>query len=281
MEMNTRLQVEHPVTELVTGQDLVEWQLRVAFGEVFEGGEVSPFYDPMIAKLIVHAPTREAAAAKLAAAAGEVEVWPVRTNAAFLARAAADGDFVAGRVDTGFIERGLNVLVPTAEPSATVQSAAASVLIKSPTGAAWTDLTGFRANASAQRQVAVSIAGTIYLADPSAALAGHVVSVAGRDILFLDGEAWPIGPGRVDSAGGAGAASDGAILSPMPGRVISVDVEEGQAVVRGQKLLTLEAMKMEHGMTAPFDGVVRALAASVGAQVSEGTVLARIAADVN
>ncbi|HYE44097.1 MAG TPA: biotin carboxylase N-terminal domain-containing protein, partial [Caulobacteraceae bacterium] len=166
MEMNTRLQVEHPVTEMVTGQDLVEWQLRVAAGEplpltqdeielngwamearlyaedpakgflpsigpldhfrlpegesvrvdtgVEEGGEVSQYYDPMIAKLIVHAETREEAAAELAAACREVEVWPVRTNAAFLARCAGHADFVDGDVDTGFIPARLESLVPAA-----------------------------------------------------------------------------------------------------------------------------------------------------------------------
>ncbi|OYW27593.1 MAG: methylcrotonoyl-CoA carboxylase [Caulobacter sp. 12-67-6] len=327
MEMNTRLQVEHPVTEAITGQDLVEWQLRVASGErlpkrqdelaingwamearlyaenptagflpstgpldrlrlpkevrvdtgVYEGGEVTPFYDPMIAKLIVHAPTRQAAAAKLAAAARQVQVWPVRTNAAFLARAAADGDFVAGRVDTGFIERGIEALVPTAEPSAAIQAAAALALVPAQTERAWTDLPGFRANAPAQRQVAVSIAGSIHLAEAASSAKGCVASVGGRDILFLDGEAWPIGPGRVDAISGGGA-SDGAILSPMPGRVIAVDVEEGQAVTRGQKLLTLEAMKMEHGMVAPFDGVVMMLSVKAGDQVGEGAVLARIEA---
>jgi len=160
MEMNTRLQVEHPVTEMVTGLDLVEWQLRVAAGEplpltqdqirldgwamearlyaedpargflpstgplehfrlpepgdgvrvdsgVEQGGEVTPYYDPMFAKLIAHAPTREAAAAKLADACRAVQVWPVKTNAAFLARCLANPDFVAGQVETGFIaERG-------------------------------------------------------------------------------------------------------------------------------------------------------------------------------
>ena len=155
MEMNTRLQVEHPVTEAITGQDLVEWQLRVASGEplplrqddlaisghamearlyaenpasgflpstgvlehlrlptdirvdsaVEEGSEVTPFYDPMIAKLIAHAPTREAVAAKLAKACGEVEVWPVKTNAAFLARCLAEPDFVAGWGGYGFHRR--------------------------------------------------------------------------------------------------------------------------------------------------------------------------------
>src|SRR6266436_934254 len=153
MEMNTRLQVEHPVTEAITGQDLVEWQLRVAAGEplpctqqdlqidgwamearlyaenptagflpstgplrhlrlptgvrvdsgIEEGGEVTGYYDPMIAKLIVHAPNRKAAARKLSAACAAVEVWPVRTNAAFLARVAGDAAFVACDIDTGFI----------------------------------------------------------------------------------------------------------------------------------------------------------------------------------
>ena len=156
MEMNTRLQVEHPVTEAITGVDLVEWQLRVASGEplpltqdqiritghamearlyaenpatgflpsigrldhfrlpaaeggvrvdsgVEQGGEISPFYDPMIAKIIVHAPTRTAAAASLADACAQVQVWPVRTNAGFLVRCARDPDFVAARIDTGFI----------------------------------------------------------------------------------------------------------------------------------------------------------------------------------
>ena len=176
MEMNTRLQVEHPVTEAITGQDLVEWQLRVASGEplplrqdqlaisghaiearlyaenpatgflpstgrlehfrlpasvrvdsaVEQGGEVTAFYDPMIAKLIAHAPTREAAAAKLAGACAEVEVWPVKTNAAFLARCLAEPDFVAGRVDTGFIGARLEALVPSpAAPEPALAAAAA------------------------------------------------------------------------------------------------------------------------------------------------------------
>ena len=168
MEMNTRLQVEHPVTEMITGQDLVEWQLRVAAGEplpltqdeltisgaamearlyaenpatgflpstgplthfrlpgdvridtgVAEGGEVSAFYDPLIAKLIVHRPTRSAAAMALAEACRRVEVWPVKTNAAFLARTLADADFIAGRVETGFIPARIEQLVPVSDPLA-------------------------------------------------------------------------------------------------------------------------------------------------------------------
>ena len=210
MEMNTRLQVEHPVTEAITGQDLVEWQLRVAGGEslprrqeelaidgwamearlyaenpttgflpstgplerlrfpgdvrvdsgVEEGGKVTPFYDPMIAKLIVHAGTRREAAKRLAVACAGVEVWPVRTNAAFLARAAGHPDFVAGAVDTGFIERHADTLVPGVEPSPAIVKAAARAMVPALTGHPWTDLPGFRANARAFGEVALEVGGT-------------------------------------------------------------------------------------------------------------------------
>ena len=176
MEMNTRLQVEHPVTEAVTGVDLVEWQIRIASGEalplaqhqieltghaiearlyaenpaggflpsigtlehfqlpedlirvdtgVQEGGEVSPFYDPMIAKLIAHAATREGASDLLAEACSQVEVWPVKTNAGFLTRCLDHPDFIAGDVDTSFIEARLDVLAPRPAPSQAALSAAA------------------------------------------------------------------------------------------------------------------------------------------------------------
>lgn len=198
MEMNTRLQVEHPVTEAITGQDLVEWQLRVASGEplpkrqdalsisgwamearlyaenpctgflpstgpldrlrfpagvridsgVEEGGAVTPYYDPMIAKLIVHGGTRREAAAKLAGAARGTQVWPVKTNAAFLARAAAHPDFVAGQVDTGFIERHAGMLIPPAEPSLAVLAAAAAAILPPVTVDPWSGLPGFRINAA-------------------------------------------------------------------------------------------------------------------------------------
>ncbi len=321
MEMNTRLQVEHPVTEAITGQDLVEWQLRVASGEplplrqedlaidgwamearlyaenpasgflpstgpldrlrfpagvridsgVEEGGEVTPFYDPMIAKLIVHGDTRAAAAAKLAEAARQVQVWPVRTNAGFLARAAADGDFVAGRIDTGFIERHADRLIPGTAPSEAVLQAAAAAIVPAPSGDPWQDLVGFRANAPAVRRVQVEVDGTPYLVERSSAPAATIDG----DVLYLDGEAWSFGPPRADHAGGAGEG-DGAIMSPMPGRVIAVLVEEGQAVARGERLLVLEAMKMEQALLAPFDGVVGALKVAAGEQVPEGTLLARI-----
>ncbi len=327
MEMNTRLQVEHPVTEAITGQDLVEWQLRVASGErlpllqedlaidgwamearlyaenpatgflpstgrldrlrlppavrvdsgVEEGGEVSAFYDPMIAKLIVHAPTRIQAAGKLALAARDVQVWPVRTNAAFLARAASHPDFLAGRIDTGFIARHLDALVPGVEPSVSVQQAAASAMLPAATGGPWTALTGFRANADASPQVEVEIAARPYLVElnQAAPACGQVAELGSERVLFLDGEAWPFGAPQAAHAAG-GSAGDGAILSPMPGRVIALPVQAGATVTKGQRLIVVEAMKMEMALVAPFDGTVSELNTREGAQVSEGMLLLRV-----
>ena len=323
MEMNTRLQVEHPVTEAITGTDLVEWQLRVASGEplplrqdelsitgwamearlyaenpttgflpstgplthlklpdnirvdagVRQGDAVTPHYDPMIAKLIVHRPTRTAAAAALARAASEVQVWPVRTNAAFLARCAGNADFVAARIDTGFIERHLETLVPTGTPPATVIGGAAAALIATDRADPWQALTGFRLNAEPDTRVAVSIGGTIHLAPAGAA--GQVAQVR---VLFAAGEAFPFAA-PVAGQGGAGSAGDGAILSPMPGRIVAVAVAPGDRVIAGQRLVVLEAMKMEQALLSPFDGVVADLSAREGAQVAEGVVLARIDKD--
>ena len=326
MEMNTRLQVEHPVTEAITGQDLVEWQLRVASGEalpkrqdelaingwamearlyaenpatgflpstgplthlrfpdgirvdsgVEQGCEITPHYDPMIAKLIVHAPSRGMAAAKLAEAAANVQVWPVKTNAAFLARAAADPDFVAGTIDTGLIERHAGRLIPSGEPSGGAIAAAAHAVVNAHQRGLWGALSGFRANAPADRRVRVAIGGTEQAAMLDGRGTGIVVDVAGETVLFDSGQGWSIHAPRTGDAGGSGGASDGALLAPMPGRIITVDVAEGDHVTKGQKLLVMEAMKMEQAMIAPFDGIVAELKVSVGGQVSEGATLARV-----
>ena len=325
MEMNTRLQVEHPVTEAITGQDLVEWQLRVASGEplpkrqdelsitgwamearlyaenpstgflpstgplerlrfpadvridsgVEEGGEVTPYYDPMIAKLIVHGTTRGEAAAKLAAAARGTQVWPVRTNAAFLARAAAHPDFVAARVDTGFIERHADALIPPAEPSPAVLSAAALAILPTETGDPWVGSLGFRVNADPELRVEVEVAGQPYLVTAASAPA---IAIA-NGVLYLNGDAWPFGPRLADNFGSVGEG-DGALMSPMPGRVIAVLIEVGSTVRKGERLLVLEAMKMEQALLAPFDGIVAELLVSEGMQVPEGTMLVRIDKEV-
>src|SRR5882757_2337620 len=332
MEMNTRLQVEHPVTEAITGQDLVEWQLRVASGEplprtqqdlqidgwamearlyaenptagflpstgplrhlrlpfglrvdsgIEEGGEVTGYYDPMIAKLIVHAPNREAAARKLTAACAGVEVWPVRTNAAFIARVAGDAAFVACDIDTGFIERRAATLIPAPEPSEEVVQAAARALLhegeleRGP----WGNLIGFRQNAAACSRVDVAVGTTAYWvaihpARPAEPVS--IVSIDGQRVLFRRGEAWNFGMPDSVRAAGAAQVSDGALQSPMPGRIVSVAVRLGQTVTKGQTLLTLEAMKMEHALIAPFDGTVGELSASIGDQVAENVTLVRIA----
>ncbi|WP_294644085.1 biotin carboxylase N-terminal domain-containing protein [uncultured Aureimonas sp.] len=321
MEMNTRLQVEHPVTEAITGQDLVEWQLRVASGEplplaqgalridgwamearlyaenpatgflpsigpverlrfppnirvdsgVEEGGTITPFYDPMIAKLVVHGATREMAARRLSEAAGGTEVWPLKTNAGFLSRAAAHPGFVSGRVDTGFIERHAADLVPPAEPTEAMVEVAAAALLPKPSNDPWSALQGFRLNAAPDRAVDVIVGGTPHRIVPRA----HPGVTTANGVVFSGGDAFAFGPPRIE-AGSKASEGDGAILSPMPGAVIAVHVGEGQAVAKGEPLLVLEAMKMEQALLAPFAGTVALLKAERGAQVPEGMLLARI-----
>ena len=320
MEMNTRLQVEHPVTEAITGQDLVEWQLRVASGEplpctqdeftitghaiearlyaedpakgflpsigtleafdlgndvrvdtgVEQGSVISPFYDPMIAKLTAHGETREDARERLADALDEAVVWPVRSNAGFLVEALDHPDFAAGRVDTGLIAREGDALMPPAYPSEEALTAAAAELA----GPAL--LAGFRLNASPRRAARFLLDGEgvdIDFTDAEEAEEAVTTSV----LISEGGQTWALAPFRASGAA-AGGAGDGAILSPMPGKIISVDVAAGDTVTKGQKLLTLEAMKMEHSLVAPFDGTVAELNAEAGGQVTEGALLARIEA---
>jgi propionyl-CoA carboxylase alpha chain/3-methylcrotonyl-CoA carboxylase alpha subunit len=327
MEMNTRLQVEHPVTEAVTGLDLVEWQLRVASGEplplgqdqirldgcaiearlyaespstgflpstgplthfrlpdvvrvdaaVEEGGEVTPFYDPMIAKLIAWAPSRPAAAAALAEACREVEVWPVKTNAGFLARCLAHPDFITAEVDTGFIEARLEALVGSAEPSpAVLRAAAAARLSNGPKGVSpWEALPGFRLNAPAELAVRLQSGGQVFTASAEAAPVASTLTRDGHVVVFEGGDAFDFtDPMTLDDE--EAASGDGVIRSPMPGRIVAILAEAGAAVAKGAPLITLEAMKMEHVLTAPFDGVVAEVRAAAGDQVSEGAVLARL-----
>lgn len=323
MEMNTRLQVEHPVTEAITGQDLVEWQIRVASGEplllrqeqlsidgwamearlyaenpstgflpsigqldhlrfpkgvridsgVEEGDEVSPHYDPMIAKLISHGATRWDAARRLARAVAGVEVWPVRTNAAFLKRTLDHPDFLEGAVDTGFIERHASDLIPPADPGRHVLQAAARAVLPEPAGDIWTAATGFRMNAPAYREVGVEVGDRPYRVEIEDG--GQPVATA-PGVLFIDGEAWPYGLPRAGHASAGAGHSDGAIIAPMPGRVIAVTVARGDRVKRGQALVVIEAMKMEQTLSAPFDGIVSELTAREGAQIVEGSLLMRL-----
>ena len=232
----------------------------------------------MLAKLIVHDTHRAAAARRLAAACAAVQVWPVRTNAAFLARVAADPAFVAGDVDTGFIERRAATLIPDAEPAGGIVQAAAQALLHQAlpesSGDPWERLPGFRAGAAPQLEVAVAIGDAIHVTtvDPAAPRPAVIVQ-DGERVLFWRGEAWRFGVPTSERSAGGGAVADGALRSPMPGRIVNVSVRQGEAVTKGQTLLALEAMKMEHAMLAPFDGVVAELTVAEGDQVAENVVL--------
>jgi 3-methylcrotonyl-CoA carboxylase alpha subunit len=346
MEMNTRLQVEHPVTEEITGVDLVDWQLRVASGEplplrqdeliidgwamearlyaedpltgflpstgalnnfhlddeiarietgVTGGDTVSPFYDPMIAKLVAKGVNRADALERLAFTCDSTLTWPVKNNAGFLSALLRHEAVRAASLDTGFIAANLDTLVAGAEPTEPLLEMGAINIFKRTGGTdvaiapqkysdefvdAWTDLFGFRANAPANKTIWMLVDG-----QPRSTVigstrlgVGSLLWQHGDQILIVD-KGWPhrFEPFR---AGGAstGAASDGAILSPMPGKIIAVDVAAGDKVTKGQKLLTLEAMKMEHSLTAPFDGVVAELHAVAGAQVQVEALLAKVEA---
>ncbi|KPH05635.1 acetyl/propionyl/methylcrotonyl-CoA carboxylase subunit alpha (plasmid) [Rhizobium acidisoli] len=325
MEMNTRLQVEHPVTEAITGEDLVLWQLKVASGEplpksqdeiavsgwafearlyaenpaagylpstgrldhlklptsvrvdsgIDEGDEITAFYDPMIAKIIAHGPNREAALSKLAAACAGIEVWPVRSNAGLLARIATDLDFRAARIDTGFLDRHGESLVAS-EPDETVVDRAAAALSKATDGDPWSALSGFRIAATRDSRVRVRIDGHLHWGRARAGLKAKTIEIDDTMVLFDAGNAWSIGLPKASEIEANHGVGDGAILSPMPGLVISVDVAEGDPVAKGDRLLAVEAMKMEHSLRAPFDGIVGKLQVSPGVRVSENQLVASV-----
>jgi 3-methylcrotonyl-CoA carboxylase alpha subunit len=347
MEMNTRLQVEHPVTEAVTGIDLVEWQLRVASGEPLPAGQeeirltghafearlyaedvaagflpatgtlthlrfpagaraetgvragdtISPWYDPMIAKIITHGPTRDLALSQLAAALDATEVGGSVTNLAFLAALARHEGFRRGDVDTGLIARDLELLTADAPPGLAVRALALIGAAGLADGGA--ALAGFTLWAPLARRVALEgLAGLIEVLAQ-----GHVRVTIGEeaaDCRLQAGGWWvngrPAGarivltPGRVSVFGGgahhfdavdplarsADAGGGGLTLSPMPGLVKAVFVAAGQAVAAGDRLAVLEAMKMEHTLTAARAGVVAEVLVAPGTQVEAGAALVRL-----
>ncbi|MEZ5952663.1 MAG: biotin carboxylase N-terminal domain-containing protein [Hyphomonas sp.] len=332
MEMNTRLQVEHPVTEMITGEDLVEWQLRVASGErlpktqdaleingsamearlyaenpatgflpstgeleilalpdapvrletgIARGDGVTPFYDPMIAKLVTHGANRDAARIALAEACDGVSTWPVHNNAGFLSRLLRNDAFAEFDVTTGFIESHLDDLVTPPELADAAVSAAARKLADQATASSaspWNQLRGFRAGAPADLEAQILIDGEVRLTDlkPAKLPQGtHMYSGAGQMVLVQQGWPFHAAPARHDAQGDT-ALGSGAITSPMPGRIVSVAVSEGDTVQKGQALLTLEAMKMEHRLSAPFDGTVVDLNAVADQSVAEGVLLMQI-----
>jgi len=330
MEMNTRLQVEHPVTEEITGQDLVLWQLIVASGhelpktqeqlsihghaiearlyaedpakgflpsagklDLFrfdedrvridsgfsEGDRITPFYDPMIAKLITHGPTRAKAIGNMVSAIDHSRIWPLKTNASFLLNAVGHPDFVTADLDTGFISRFEERLVSGEGPHPNLWRTAARAFVERFKSA---PMAGFRLNAAPGCRVTLTHDGEVRMVD-IALDEPFALAKAEWDgeslLLFMFGSGY-----RFDLSGRGGIVAghgthDGEIEAPMPGKVTAVEVAAGDKVAKGQRLLTLEAMKMEHALTAPFDGTVSELNATPGAQVTEGQILVKVEAD--
>ncbi|WP_265515634.1 acetyl-CoA carboxylase biotin carboxylase subunit [Nitratireductor luteus] len=357
MEMNTRLQVEHPVTEMVTGVDLVEWQLRVAAGEklplrqeeirlsghaveariyaedpardflpatgrlhhlsfpetldggsvrvdagVRQGDEISPFYDPMIAKVIVRADDRAKALEALGKALDETEIAGCTANVPFLARLARNGEFASGDIDTGLIGRHMDTLRQgrTAGTHAVALAAlAASGARRAPAGDDPFDAFegyghfsrlghhGRLAGAQGEWTYALEALGggrfSITLrgsegAEEAVTLgpdeAARVVQWPGHVAVFEGPECHVFQSFDPFSLADEGAAGGDSLRAPMPGLVKLVRVAANDTVAKGQALLVLEAMKMEHTITAPHDGVVAEIAME-GAQVTDGMVLVR------
>jgi acetyl-CoA/propionyl-CoA carboxylase biotin carboxyl carrier protein len=349
IEMNTRLQVEHPVTELVTGLDLVELQLRIAAGEplpldqddvaltghaiearvyaespargflpqtgevlvwkpapeartdaaVETGSVVTADYDPMIAKVITHADDRATALAALDRALGETVLLGVETNIGFLRTLLNDTAVVAGDLDTGLIDR----LPPYAdpEPSSAALSAAATEVAAGDAAAAegrmrhasplWLSRSGWRAGAPAVAPVESfeTSDGRIVTGSPAEPDARAVGGPSlARD---ADGRIWVHADGvtailhpltrrqaadlRLAQRGRGDGAADPDLRAPMPGAVVAVHVADGDSVSAGERIATIEAMKMEHPVTAPHDGIVT-LSVRVGAQVRLGEKIARV-----
>lgn len=302
LEMNTRLQVEHPVTEEVTGLDLVEWQVRIASGEplplrqdevTFAGhavearvyaedpyagflpqagravhwdwpavrvetdfaGEVSTAFDPMIAKIVVHGPDRAAAITALIGALDATVIAGLTTNVGFVRRLVASAEFAAVQVATDWLDSPAAAwLLERPAPPPAIRAAGA-VATDDPFGRA----DGWRLGA-----------------DPVPPWPGHVVRDDERTWASLKGETWEITePDPFDRDHRLGPATDD-VVAPMPGTVLAIDVAEGDVVAVGQRLGTLEAMKMELALLAPHDGTVTHLGASAGDQVTLGHVVATV-----
>jgi 3-methylcrotonyl-CoA carboxylase alpha subunit len=380
MEMNTRLQVEHPVTEMITGTDLVEWQLRVAAGQplpksqhelainghaieariyaenpekgflpsigtlrhmdtpaavnfelggvagqpapvridsgVREGDAISPFYDPMIAKLIAWGADRAQALARMAQALSEFRIVGLATNIAFLKRLVEGSAFASADLDTGLIERHADSLFPQpkAAPAAALALAALALVEseKQPGADPWASTHGWRMNARYLRQLSFSdeyaaatsekayrvglgyfehgwelvMAGATtplaLVARDGASLSLRLGATSLHGSVRRDGDVFHVFTGGQHYAlayedplahAGEHEAAGGRLTAPMPGKVVAVLVEADQEVKKGETLVIMEAMKMEHAICAPSDGVVEELLYQVGDQVADGAPL--------
>jgi 3-methylcrotonyl-CoA carboxylase alpha subunit len=371
MEMNTRLQVEHPVTEMITGTDLVEWQLRVAAGQplplrqdelfinghaieariyaenpekgflpsigtlrhmdtpdavsftlggtppasvridsgVREGDAISPYYDPMIAKLIVWGADRTQALARMRQALAEFQIVGLATNIAFLKRLVEGDAFANADLDTGLIERNSATLFPPAAPAplGALALAAMALVAGEHTGATdpWANATGWRLNGDYQRtltfsddqeyalaltyrtdgwhiaaggeQAALTLAArdgaTRSIRLGAAALHGTVRRDGDLFHVFTGGRHFTLTYHDPMAHAGEAEAAGGRLTAPMPGKVVALLAKAGQTVKKGEPLVIMEAMKMEHTIGAPSDGVVEELLYAVGDQVADGAPL--------
>ncbi|TXH84653.1 MAG: acetyl/propionyl/methylcrotonyl-CoA carboxylase subunit alpha [Rhizobium sp.] len=362
MEMNTRLQVEHPVTEAIAGVDLVEWQLRVASGEplpkaqdeltingwafeariyaedpsrgflpatgtlsrlrfpegdvridagVREADTITPHYDPLIAKLTVHAPDRAAALAKLTRGLEQTQVAGTITNLDFLIRLSRQPDFAAGHPDTGLIDRDMEALTAARQPDDAALAIAAIVEAGGFVQAAGNDLShslgAWQLWGEASRPVTLHFAGgqrncrvtargrtlfgvafddrTVLVRLFEGKGSARRVEIDGRQshadllettsgmTLFLDGQTHHFHHLDPLDGGEEAVAGGDRVIAPMPGLVKIVRVREGDTVAKGQALIVMEAMKMELTLTAARDGIVESLHVGEGDQTSESAVL--------
>jgi propionyl-CoA carboxylase alpha chain len=348
LEMNTRLQVEHPVTEAVTGLDLVALQLSVAEGAplpvdapppvrghaiearlyaedpaagwrpstgrlhriavpgdvrvdagVVDGDEVSAHYDPLLAKVVAHAPSRTAAARKLAAALAGASLHGLVTNRDLLVRVLRSDGFAAGP-HTGFLDERPELLAPLAGPTEVATAALVAALAGSARRRATAPVqrsvpAGWRNNPSQPATgtyagpdgdvtvtyrpppvtVVSATAHAVVLVEDGVRVGYRVHAVGGTS--YVDGPEWTVALSEVDPLPEpVTALPAGSLTAPMPGQVIAVRVAKGDRVTTGQQLLALEAMKMEHAVLAPADGVLAELRVTIGSQVDAGDVLAVI-----
>ena len=340
MEMNTRLQVEHTVTEAVTGLDLVEWQLRVADGEPLplaqseirlnghaiearvcaedterdflpsaghlrmlewpvgdavrvdagfdSGDEVPATYDSLLGKVIAWAPSRSEAAARLAAALDRTYSAGVRTNERWLARILRNERFLAARHSIAFLQQEGGLLAGPREPDPSVLRVAALAALESAKpGAAgasrspWDSIDGFSPNLPAKVALTLTWNGQSFPVEidfahgvPNVPVERLRSLVDGRHIHVWSGtEHYEFGLDDPGSREYSAAAALGGLTTPLPGVVVSVAVCVGQQVAAGEALMVVEAMKMEHTISAPFAGTVRAIHSAPGERVPEGKAL--------
>jgi 3-methylcrotonyl-CoA carboxylase alpha subunit len=373
MEMNTRLQVEHPVTEMITGLDLVEWQLRVASGEplpmtqeqlhidghaleariyaedpdkgflpstgrllhlapppesehvrvdtgVEQGDEITPHYDPMIAKLIVWDRDREQALARMRMALAQYRVVGVANNVEFLSRLVTAPAFARADLDTALIEREQAFLFPAqqavpdevwllaalAELQRQAKAAQASAAQAADRDSPWRALDGWRLNGRATRSLSLRHGETVQQVTVEGTAGGHELGIHNQRVfaratsgangqlhaqlgerrvsaavviaderrhVFFEGRVWVLAMVNPLHAGGGGDEAEGGLKAPMPGKVIALLASPGATVDKGTPLLVLEAMKMEHTISAPRAGVVKGFHCAPGDQVTDGVEL--------